>query len=118
MGVLHFADTAPAGVWLVTAVLALSSFLFLVGYLFLLYPDPATSSPLSSPTEANMATDFSRALQRLIGPGGGGGGALNDSDVPKLRPFRAVGFLLLTVPTAYIKYTRKMDEENLKAIQK
>ena len=140
MTVLHY-TTAPAGVWLVTAVLALASFVFLVGYLFILYPEPVRGRTLSRPaqqrpdtiealegrangtfeqqpivdlssTEASIASDVSRFLQRTLGPGATAAlGA--DADTAKLRPFRAVGFLLVTVPTSYIRYRRKMAEENL-----
>jgi len=138
MAVLHY-TAAPAGVWLVTAVLALAAFIFLVGYLFILYPEPVRGRALSRPTkqrldtiealegrdgaaahdqplidansaEASIANDVSRFLQRMIGPGIAAADAL---DSAKLRPFRAVGFLFVTLPTSYIRYRRKMAEESL-----
>ena len=141
MAVEHFVSTAPAGVWLVTAVLALSSFLFLVGYLFILYPDPVRSKPVqpqpslakldsvaalegrqeaiaadaaSGSTEASIASDFSRFLQRVVGPSGS---VTSDTDIGKLRPFRAFSFLLVTVPASFVRYRRKMAEENLGSIR-
>lgn len=107
-----------SNVWLVSAVLALATFLFLVGYVTFLYPD--TGAPLlgigRSNASASAAVAPARddslqfAVQRFVGQTYNG-----DGEVAKLRPFRALSLLLVTLPVAYTLYRSKLNEERILA---
>lgn len=111
--------------WAVVAIASLSTFLFALLYLYILSPSPgATYDGLglklssgsvmsadgdidhdSRSSTATLHSDLQRFFARVVG------GSSNQDKSTNLRPFRSLGFLLLTLPTSYRLYRESQNEQ-------
>ena len=139
---LHSVDrwALSGNLWILVSVASLSMFIFIIVYLYILYPKDSfvlqtaasatsnasaasaaavasSSAPLSAKIisadgEISVDTDPHTELSRFFQRVIGHGRVNENGEVnTKLRPFRSLGFLFVVLPSAYMMYRNKMRED-------